>query len=127
MSFLRDIEKLIQMKLPQTERRTGPRGELPAPHHRPQQNAGRNGRNGNRRSGQPQRRNGGGNGHNGQQQRRNEHGGQPRNHQGQKRRDHNGHAPAVAASSPDNIGTVAFMRQTAPRQPQAGDANRNTR
>ena len=32
-----------------------------APHHRPQ-NAGRNGRNGNRRNGQQQRRNGGGNG-----------------------------------------------------------------
>jgi ATP-dependent RNA helicase RhlE len=123
-AFLRDIEKLIQLKLPQTERRTAPRNDVPAPHHRPQQNAGRNGRNGNRRSGQPQRRNGG---HNGQQQRRNEHGGQPRQHQGQQRRNGNGHAPAVAASSPDNIGTVAFMRQPAARQPQAGDANRNTR
>ena len=73
-AFLRDIEKLIQIKLPVTERRTNPRAEA-APHHRPQQNAGRNGRNGNRRNGQQQRRNGGGgNGHHGQQQRRSEHG-----------------------------------------------------
>jgi ATP-dependent RNA helicase RhlE len=128
-SFLRDIEKLIQMKLPQTERRTAPRNDVPAPHHRPQQNAGRNGRNGNRRSGQPQRRNGGGNGHNGQQQRRNEHGGQSRPHQAQQRRNggNNRPAPAAAPSAPDNIATVAFMRQPAARQPQAGDANRNTR
>ena len=117
MSFLRDIEKLIQLKLPQTERRTGSRVELPAPHHRPQ-NAGRNGRNGNgnRRTGQPQRRNGG---HNGQQQRRGEHG-----HQGQQRRGENRPAPA---SSPDSIATVAFMRQSEPRRPHSGAPNRNAR
>ena len=122
-SFLRDIEKLIQMKLPQTERRTAPRNDMPAPHHRPQQNAGRNGRNGNRRNGQQQRRNGGGNGHQGQQ-RRNENGhhGQPRRngntHQGQQRQNgENRHAPSTAASSPDNIGTVAFMQR--PHRPQA--------
>jgi superfamily II DNA/RNA helicase len=128
-SFLRDIEKLIQLKLPVTEQRTAPRNDAPAPHHRPQQNAGRNGRNGNRRSGQPQRRNGNGGGHNGgggghagQQQRRNEHG-----HQGQQRRNGQGHAPAVAASAPDNIATVAFMRQPEPRRPHAGEPNRNAR
>jgi superfamily II DNA/RNA helicase len=127
MPFLRDIEKLIQMKLPATERRANPQ-QAPAPHHRPQQSAGRNGRNGQRRNAQPQRRNGGGNGQNGQQQRRNEHGGQPRQHQGQQRRNggNNRHAPAAAPSSPDNIATVAFMRQPS-RQSQAGDANRNTR
>jgi len=116
MSFLRDIEKLIQLKLPQTERRTGPRVELPAPHHRPH-NAGRNGRNGNgnRRNGQPQRRNGGG--HNGQQQRRGEQG-----HQGQQRRGEN--RPG-GGSSPDNIATVAFMRQSGPRRPHSGAPNRN--
>jgi ATP-dependent RNA helicase RhlE len=123
-AFLRDIEKLIQIKLPVTEQRTNPR-QAPAPHHRPQQNAGRNGRNGQRRngSGNGQQRNGG---HKGQQQRRNDQGGQPRQHQGQQRRGQGGQAPAAAASAPDNIATVAFMRQPS-RQPQAGDANRNTR
>jgi ATP-dependent RNA helicase RhlE len=124
MSFLRDIEKLIQLKLPQTERRTGPRIELPAPHHRPQ-NAGRNGRNGNHRN--QQRRGGSGNGHNGHngnngQQRRNEHG-----HQGKPRRGENRPAAAAVASSPDNIGTVAFMRQSEPRRPNSGAPNRNAR
>jgi ATP-dependent RNA helicase RhlE len=129
VAFLRDIEKLIQIKLPQTERRTGSRVELPAPHHRPQ-NAGRNGRNGNRRSGQPQRRsgNGGGNGHgrNGQQS-RGEHGQQAQDHQNnghqnngqhnqQRRNGENRHAPSATPSSPDNIGTVAFMKS--PNRPQ---------
>ena len=125
VAFLRDIEKLIQLKLPVTERRTAPRAEA-APHHRPQ-NAGRNGRNGNRRNGQQQRRNGGGNGHQGQQQRRSENGhqGQPRRngnaHQGQQRQNgENRHAPSTAASSPDNIATVAFMQR--PQRPQADRA-----
>jgi superfamily II DNA/RNA helicase len=125
MAFLRDIEKLIQLSLPRTERRTGSRVELPAPHHRPQ-NAGRNGRNGKGRSGQPQRRNGGG-GHQG----RNEHAhqGKPRHNgngksQGQPGRNgENRHNPA---SSPDNIATVAFMRNE-PRRHNAGDSNRNAR
>ena len=125
VAFLRDIEKLIQLKLPVTERRTAPRAEA-APHHRPQ-NAGRNGRNGNRRNGQQQRRNGGGgNGHQGQQ-RRNENGhqGQPRRHgnahQGRQRQNgENRHAPSTAASSPDNIATVAFMQR--PQRPQADRA-----
>ena len=56
-AFLRDIEKLIQIKLDVTDRRSEPHAaERPAAkHHRPQQNAGRNGRNGQRRNGQPQR------------------------------------------------------------------------
>jgi ATP-dependent RNA helicase RhlE len=123
MPFLRDIEKLIQLKLPATERRSSPRAEA-APHHRPQ-NSGRNGRNGNRRNGQPQRRNGGGNG----QSQRNAHGHQGqqrRNDQGQQpRRQENRNAPAVA-SSPDSIATVAFMRQPEPRR-APGDAGRHTR
>ena len=123
VAFLRDIEKLIQIKLPVTERRTNPRAEA-APHHRPQ-NAGRNGRNGNRRNGQQQRRNGGGgNGHQGQQQRRSENGhhGKPRRNDGAqhgqpRQNGENRHAPSTAASSPDNIGTVAFMQR--PHRPQA--------
>ena len=54
--FLRDIEKLIQMTLPATERRSGTARRTPAPHHRPQQTRAATARNGNRRNGQPQRR-----------------------------------------------------------------------
>ena len=52
-AFLRDIEKLIQMAIPVTDRRANPQAsERPAKQHqRPQQNAGR-GRNGQRRNGQ---------------------------------------------------------------------------
>jgi ATP-dependent RNA helicase RhlE len=132
MPFLRDIEKLIGMKLPSTDRRSAPQAGAPAQHHRPQQNAGRNARNGNRRNGHQQRRDGG-KGHNGQPQQRNEHGhqgqshrGQGRNAQGQQHRGgQNRHAPA-AASSPDNIATVAFMRTPEPRR-APGDAGRHTR
>jgi ATP-dependent RNA helicase RhlE len=119
-AFLRDIEKLIQIKLDVTDRRSNPQAaeRAPAKHHRPQQNAGRNGRNngGQRRNGQPQRRNDHGQG----QQRRNEHG-----HQGQSRRNGQAHAPAVAAN-PDNIATVGFMRRHEPRH-EAGDGTRNSR
>ena len=72
-AFLRDIEKLIQMKLPATERPLGAarrpsarEASSPAAGSRPQRNG----------DGQPpqrpaaERRNGGGNGHSGQQQRR---------------------------------------------------------
>ena len=47
-AFLRDIEKLIQIKLDVTDRRSNPHAaeRAPAKHHRPQQNSGRNGRNG---------------------------------------------------------------------------------
>jgi ATP-dependent RNA helicase RhlE len=111
VSFLRDIEKLIQIKLPATERRSAPRSDAPAPHHRPQKH-GRNGRNGNRRNGQQQRHggNGGGNGHHGQQQRRNEHGHHGKGQQ-QRGNGENRHTPSAAQSSPDNIGTVAFMQR----------------
>jgi len=123
VAFLRDIEKLIQMKLPQTERRTAPRNDMPAAHHRPQQ-AGRNGRNGNRRSGQQQRRGGNGNGHHGQPQRRSEHGHQGKGQQ-QRRDGENRHAPSAAQSSPDNIGTVAFMKR--PHRPGNTRADRGAR
>ena len=125
-AFLRDIEKLIQIKLDVTDRRANPHApERPAKPHRPQHNAGR-GREGQRRNGQQQRRNEHGqqrrneHGHNGQQ-RRNEHG-----HQGQQRRNGHTHAPAVAAN-PDNIATVGFMRSSGARRHTAGDANQNTR
>jgi ATP-dependent RNA helicase RhlE len=110
-AFLRDIEKLIQIRLDVTDRRSNPHAaeRAPARHHRPQQNAGRNGRNN------------GGQRRNGQQQRRQEHG-----HQGHQRRNGQSHAPAVAAN-PDNIATVAFMRKPESRDHKTGDASRNSR
>jgi superfamily II DNA/RNA helicase len=124
MPFLRDIEKLIQLRLPVTERRRAPRADA-APHHRPQQ-----ARNGNRRNGHGgQPRNGGRNGqngHNGQQQRRQGHG--HHGHQGQQQRrqeNRQDNRPAVA-SAPDNIATVGFMRAPEPRR-TPGDAGRHTR
>jgi ATP-dependent RNA helicase RhlE len=116
-AFLRDIEKLIRMAIPFTDRRASPHApERPAAkHHRPQQNAGRNGRNGQRRNGQPQRHGKGG---------RHE---QPARHEQPRQADHTPRTP-VAPSVPDNIATVGFMRNGAPRRGHmAGDANRNTR
>jgi ATP-dependent RNA helicase RhlE len=120
-AFLRDIERLIQIKLDVTDRRSNPHAaeRAPSKHHRPQQHAGRNGRNngGQRRNGQQQRH---ANGHQGQP-RRNEHG-----HQGKSRRNGQAHAPAVSAN-PDNIATVGFMRPHEPRRHRTGDETRNSR
>jgi superfamily II DNA/RNA helicase len=139
MPFLRDIEKLIQIKLPVTERRRAPHADA-APRHRPQQarNGNRNGQhNGQRAGGGNGQRNGGRpghHGHNGQQQRRQQHGRQEQGHQAQghqaqgrqgqqpRRQDNR---PAVA-SAPDNIATVGFMRAPEPRR-TPGDAGRHTR
>jgi ATP-dependent RNA helicase RhlE len=136
MSYLRGIEKLIQMKLDVTDQRTAPHAAgAPAKHHRPNNNGGRNGngrnngRNANgRNGGQPQRQNGerphgqqarqGEPGKQHQQPRRNEH----------HRNDQNRHAPAAAQGAPAEIAGVAFMQQRGPRRPhRGGDANRNAR
>jgi len=145
VAFLRDIEKLIQMKLPAVEQRTSPRNDMPAAHHRPQQNRnGRNARNGNGR-GQQQRRNGrpgqnghGQNGHGGQHANGGQNqGGQPRRaengHNGQKpggqkqnghqnngqRPRHENRNPQGANRGPQgggsDIGGVAFMQSRGPR------------
>ena len=100
MPYLRGIEKLIQMKLDVTDRRSAPRAGAPAQHHRPPQNAGRPGQ------------------HNrGHQQQRKAQG----KHQ-QRRGGENRHATAPSApSAPDNIATVAFM-QRRPEQRREGVA-----
>jgi ATP-dependent RNA helicase RhlE len=134
-AFLRDIEKLIQMAIPATDKRANPQAGAPAQHHRPQQQN----RNGNRRSGQQQGRHGGGNGHSSRNghahQGRSEHAhqGKPRHNgqrqgqgQGQKR-DNGGNRHAPRPSSPDNIGTVAFMQAPSRSAQGAGDGNRNSR
>jgi superfamily II DNA/RNA helicase len=120
-AFLRDIEKLIQMTIPSTDRRTAPHAaDRPAKHHRPQQNAGRHGHG---RNGQQQR-----NGHNRNGHNRNGKPARQERHESAKR--HEPRAPEpVRASAPvhqgDNIAAVGFMRG-APRH-AAGDASRNTR
>jgi superfamily II DNA/RNA helicase len=118
-AFLRDIEKLIRMTIPATDRRSAPHAEeRPAQHHRPQQSR-RNGRNNGHRNGQPQR-----NGHaqrNGKPARHERH--VSSKHQ-QPRAAEPNRAPAPAHQG-DNIAAVGFM-QRAPRH-MAGDGNRNTR
>jgi ATP-dependent RNA helicase RhlE len=143
MAYLRGIEKLIQMKLDVTDKRTAPHAAAaPAKHHRPHNNGGRNGngrnngRNANGRSGQQPRQNGerphGQQARNGDagkqnQPRRNEHhrGDQ---HRGDQHRNENRHVPAAAQGAPAEIAGVAFMQQREPRRPhRGGDANRNAR
>jgi hypothetical protein len=129
MPFLRDIEKLIQIKLPVTERRSAPRADV-APRHRPQQarNGNRNGhRDGPRNGGRPGQPHNGG--RNGQQQRRQQHGRQEYGRQEQGRQGQQPRRPdnrPAVASAPDNIATVGFMRAPEPRR-TPGDAGRHTR
>jgi superfamily II DNA/RNA helicase len=121
-AFLRDIEKLIQIKLDVTDRRSNPHApeQRPAKHHRPQQNAGRNGRNngGQRRNGQPQR--------NGQQQRHGNPARQGSSSRQERQPDH-GHRASTVPVNQGEIANVGFMRRNEPRRHEAGDANRNTR
>ena len=123
--FLRDIERLIRMAIPATDRRTGQR-----PAHRPaQQNAGN--RNGGRphRNGHQQRGHGGGNGGggNGRHQGNNGHRSQaPGNgHQG-RYPSQNGQqaAPRAEATSgePNGIGNVTFLQR--PNEPRRNAGHR---
>jgi ATP-dependent RNA helicase RhlE len=123
--FLRDIERLIRMSIPSTDRRTGQR-----PAHNPnQKNAG------NRHNGRPQRNNrqqrghGGGNGHHGNNGHRSHNG-----HNGhQNRPSQNGHqagpaqAPRQEAASggPNSIGNVTFLQR--PNEPRRNAGHRGQR
>jgi ATP-dependent RNA helicase RhlE len=102
MPFLRDIEKLIRMALPMTDRRSQPhRAEAPAAKSAPARHD--HGRDANGRGRHQQRRRGNGAGkqhHNGQS-----HRGQP--HQGQPHREQ----PQNAPSSDAGIAAVAFLRR----------------
>ena len=110
-AFLRDIERLIRMSIPSTNRRTGGR-----PNPAPQEAEGRNGGRPHRGN---QRGNGGGNGRGGNKGNRSHGGG---GHQG--RPSQHGHpggrsqAPRQEATSgePSGLGNVRFMQHTgAPR------------
>ena len=115
--YLRDIERLIRMQIPATDRRTGkPQAEAAqgaAPHHHP----------GNRQNGRPHRRGGNehrghgggqgpknGNGQHGRPQHNGQHGGRP-----QGRRPE---AAVVAQGEPSGIENVTFMQR-----PQASRRN----
>jgi len=116
--FLRDIERMIRMSIPSTDKRTGER-----PAHRPNQpNEGRgHGRPGYRGGGRNQRGNngGGGNGHHagGGHRSRNGNG-----HQG--RPNQNGHqaAPRQEATTgePNDIGNVTFLQRSGEPRRNAG-------
>jgi ATP-dependent RNA helicase RhlE len=106
--FLRDIERMIRMTIPSTDKRTGER-----PAHRPaQHNAG------NRNHGRPhQRGNHQGRGNNGGRQQRG-HGGHG-SHSGQ-----HGHHPAprqeATSGEPSDIGNVTFLQRSGEPRRNAG-------
>jgi ATP-dependent RNA helicase RhlE len=118
--FLRDIERLIRMSIPSTDRRTGQR-----PAHRPdQKNAGHrhNGRqnNGRAQNGNRQQR-GGGNGHNGQNGHRQHASGN--GHQNRPRHNGNQQAPRhEAAGEPNGLGNVTFLQR--PNEPRRNAGHR---
>jgi ATP-dependent RNA helicase RhlE len=86
--YLRDIERLIRMSIPATDRRTGkPVAQEPAPHHH-----AANGRNGERNG------------------RRHGRSGRPQN--GHPQRERGAHvAPEAAKGEPKDFGTVTFMQR----------------
>jgi ATP-dependent RNA helicase RhlE len=109
--FLRDIERLIRMSIPSTNRRANGR-----PNPAPQQTEARHGG----RHGNQQRGNGGGNGRNGN------NGHRPRNGGGghQSRPSQNGHhagrgqapRPEATSGEPNGIGNVTFLQR--PNEPR---------
>jgi superfamily II DNA/RNA helicase len=120
-AFLRDIEKLIRMSIPSTDRRTdtrsahrpgGHRESNHAPRQADRQNPGR------RRQRPAYPGNGNGNGHGRPHQHANGNGG------GHKRPQH-GNGPDRPPAQPDQIATVGFMRrepdQRRPKSPADAD------
>ena len=111
-AYLRDIERLIRMTIPATDRRTGER-----PHPAPQHAETRNGR---PNRGHRQRGHGGRNGQHSGNGQRSHHGGN--GHQG--RAGHNGHQPPVrqdaAAGEPSGIGNVTFLKRPGEPRRNAG-------
>ena len=114
-AFLRDIERLIRMSIPATNRRTGGR-----PNPAPQQAETRHG--GRPHRGNQQRGNGGGHG-------RNSNNGH-RAHNGQQGRlSQNGHHAAprqeATAGEPNGIGNVTFLQR--PNEPRRNAGHRTQR
>ena len=111
-AFLRDIERLIRMSIPSTNRRTGGRPNAPAPQHAENRNGGRPQR------GHRQRGNGGGsNGNNGH---RSHNGGN--GHQSRPSRNGQHAAPRQEATTgePSGIGNVTFLQRSGEPRRNAG-------
>ncbi len=102
-AYLRDIERLIRMTIPATDRRTGRQQTQPAPHHAANRQNGRSHHNG----GHNPHRNGGGHGKPG--------------HSGHGKSNHGNHhavrpQASPAKGEPNGLGNVRFMqRPGAPR------------
>ncbi|MSP31511.1 MAG: DEAD/DEAH box helicase [Pseudolabrys sp.] len=113
--FLRDIERMIRMSIPSTDKRTGER-----PAHRPAHHNAGNRNNGRpHRGGRQQRGNnggGGGNSHHGNNSHRSRNGGQGRQvHQAGQQ----GHQDATAGE-PSGIGNVTFLQRSGEPRRNAG-------
>ena len=108
-AFLRDIERMIRMTIPSTNRRTGGR-PTPAPHQAETRNGGRP----NKRANHQQRGNGGGHGRPGGNRPHN--GGKGRQNRPNQNGHHAGHAQAprqdVAAGEPSGIENVTFLKRS---------------
>ncbi len=111
-AYLRDIERLIRMTIPATDRRTGERPN-PAPQHAEN-------RNGRPHRGHRQRGYGGRNGQQAGNGKRSHHGGNGH----QARPSHNGHQPAArqetTAGEPSGIGNVTFLKRSGEPRRNAG-------
>ncbi|MGH6683929.1 MAG: DEAD/DEAH box helicase, partial [Pseudolabrys sp.] len=125
--FLRDIERLIRMSIPATDRRTGQR-----PAHKPdQKNAG------NRHNGRPQRNNrqqrghgdNGHHGHSGHNGHRSQNGGNGRQGRQNQSGQQAGHSQTpganTAAGEPNGIGNVTFLQR--PNEPRRNAGFRGQR
>jgi ATP-dependent RNA helicase RhlE len=126
-AYLRDIERLIRMSIPATDRRTGkPVAQEAAPHHHAK---GRNGERNGERNG-PRKHSRGGRPRNGHSEQRNGHT-EPRNGHAEPRNgssgQRNGHAEArngssgpVAKGEPKDFRTVTFMQHPGKPRHRAG-------
>jgi len=130
--FLRDIERLIRMSIPATDRRSGHRpANRPAGQHAGQRHNGRPNSRGNH-----QQRGHGGNGGNGGNRRhgknghnnghRPQHAANPAGHQnGRPQAPQNRQAEAAAQGQPNSLGGVRFMQR--PNEPRRDAGHRTNR
>jgi superfamily II DNA/RNA helicase len=119
--YLRDIERLIRMSIPATDRRTGKPVQAAAPHHSASGRNGNgernNGRNGERNNGRNGEHNGGPHqhargGHKGRNQRP-QHGGRPEHGKGAPR-------PEPVRGEPKDFNSVRFMQRPGEPRHKAG-------
>jgi ATP-dependent RNA helicase RhlE len=121
--FLRDIERMIRMSIPSTDKRTGERPiHRPAQHNAGNRNGGRPHRNGRQQRGHGGGNGGGGNGrHNGNNGHRSQAPGN--GHQG-RHPSQNAHEAAprteATAGEPSGIGNVTFLQRTNEPRRNAG-------